>query len=699
MADVRIAKPEAGQQSTLNNLENARLVLEFSPGDATLERSGDNLVFTFNDGSSVALENFYGTYTSTTLPTFEIDGAEVSGQDFFAALSDDLMPAAGPAAAQAADGARYRDFGTADLADGLDKLGGLDLRNNRGSEPENTLDAFGNTGDAGFAASYEGPDTGPDTGTGTGTGVTPPDTDTDNNGPSIDNPGTGALIFDVKATGVHAAHADDTGAAKDANGNVLHHKDFYDGLGTSISVGSSTILDGGEKAAAGDRYDSRVEGKIIINASSIHDGDTLSLSVTLKDGQDVPGTACATYDAMLEAYGGALPNALQTDNDHPEGNDGLGYLVSHKDFYTDGNHAFIVTPYGVLVYATDGAFNSKDGSLTPVNVRFFLDSGAEAVRNMPEDAKMELKFELTVSDGHGGQVTRDLTLNIYGSNDAPLLTLDEAAKDPFTHTGTLTFGDDDAGATLHFEVSNADGASATGGIAGTYGTLTVDDKGNYTYEPLNDVSQGTETFTVSVVDEHGARAEQQLTFSFGDAGGVTPTSLVDTFGISPAVDWQAHDTTELGNGLFGGSGDEILFGSSGDDFLNGGTGVNTLYGGDGNDVLVYSAGNTLFDGGAGIDVLLVKDDINLDVLLGSDTVKDVEIFIKGDTVLDLTSMDKLADLGVSVDTATQQVTVNSEFWTESASASTPEGYTSYTHTDANNQQMELLVKALETNQG
>ena len=44
---------------TLGNVADARLVLGFAPDEAVLSREGDSLVFSFEDGGSVALENFY----------------------------------------------------------------------------------------------------------------------------------------------------------------------------------------------------------------------------------------------------------------------------------------------------------------------------------------------------------------------------------------------------------------------------------------------------------------------------------------------------------------------------------------------------------------------------------------------------------------------------------------------------------------
>ena len=135
MADVRLVKPVAGSQNIVCDPQ-ARFVFDFLADAATLSRSGDNLVLTFEDGSSIQLENFYTAYSSENMPSFSLEGVEISGQDFFTAMNGaDLMPAnrlcppAAPAASASAmgNGPRYHEYTNAELYDGLDRLGGLDL--------------------------------------------------------------------------------------------------------------------------------------------------------------------------------------------------------------------------------------------------------------------------------------------------------------------------------------------------------------------------------------------------------------------------------------------------------------------------------------------------------------------------------------------------------------------------------------------
>ena len=127
MADIRLAKPAAGTTQTVPSTPNGRFIFDFPADAATLTRNGDDLVLTFEDGSSIQLQGFYTTYSKEEMPSFQVEGVEISGQDFFAALGEDLMPAAGPAASSASRSGRYNEYGGSDLLDGIDHLGRLDI--------------------------------------------------------------------------------------------------------------------------------------------------------------------------------------------------------------------------------------------------------------------------------------------------------------------------------------------------------------------------------------------------------------------------------------------------------------------------------------------------------------------------------------------------------------------------------------------
>ena len=115
--------------------------------------------------------------------------------------------------------------------------------------------------------------------------------------------------------------------------------------------------------------------------------------------------------------------------------------------------------------------------------------------------------------------------------------------------------------------------------------------------------------------------------------------------------------TDGNDQLFGGAGDDMIFGGAGDDFIDGGEGRDTIFGGSGNDIIVYDSKDYLVSGGSGID-FMVSDDKNLTLssLLGNSgsdkpLVSGIEVLLKGDAALSLTSLDQLAkDYGITLGT-------------------------------------------------
>ncbi|MFT4302829.1 MAG: VCBS domain-containing protein, partial [Desulfovibrio sp.] len=129
MADIKLSRPSAGQHIAVPSAPDARIVLDFSADQVSIDRpeGSNSLFFNFDDGSSLELQNFYAAYTKEEMPEFQIDGQMIAGADFFQAFGPDLAPAAGPAAS-AERGARYSDYASMNLAEGTWHLNELDYR-------------------------------------------------------------------------------------------------------------------------------------------------------------------------------------------------------------------------------------------------------------------------------------------------------------------------------------------------------------------------------------------------------------------------------------------------------------------------------------------------------------------------------------------------------------------------------------------
>ena len=125
--------------------------------------------------------------------------------------------------------------------------------------------------------------------------------------------------------------------------------------------------------------------------------------------------------------------------------------------------------------------------------------------------------------------------------------------------------------------------------------------------------------------------------------------------------------------LFGGVGNDVLLGMGGDDYLDGGAGEDAIFGGAGNDIIVYDSNDYLVSGGSGIDFMVSGDEtLTLDGLLGgtgdgSPIVKGIEVLLKGEDALSLTSLDQLAkDYGITLGTnaeGKETLTLDMDRWT------------------------------------
>ncbi|MCX4193818.1 retention module-containing protein [Methylophaga sp. OBS1] len=182
----------------------------------------------------------------------------------------------------------------------------------------------------------------------------------------------------------------------------------------------------------------------------------------------------------------------------------------------------------------------------------------------------------------------DFTQNTYSTtvNTAALAALAAA-------TGNV-LANDDAGADGGLSVTevNGDAVSGSTNIDGLYGTLTIDENGDYTYTPnVEDLPAGmSDSFTYTVTDADGSEDTATLTIDINDHNYVVDDN--DNVAVADA----AGGTV---NAL---DGDDVLIGSDQADTLMGGAGNDNLMGNDGDDTLIGGAGNDILTGGDGADI-------------------------------------------------------------------------------------------------
>lgn len=430
MADIILAKPEAGTRSVVQSVENARIQLNFMTGDALLERSGDDLVFSFEDGSIIVIQDFYTAYTRESVPDFILDGAQIAGADFFAALNlDELMPAAGPAASTA-EGGRFHEYANTELIDGLDRLDGLDLSSSRAFSPER--EAWG-----GLRGN-----------------------DVPNFEPALNEPGSLA----VEEAGVfHGGNEENPGIPSISgtltgddpnNDNITFH--LVDGSGASVSsiptkYGVMALNPDGTYTYTlnNDSTDTQslacgtsVTETFIVRVEDEHGAWTdTNITVTIRGTNDRPELelegkeASFTEDAGTYESGGKF---TVTDVDADAGTNQTFLIAADNGELAQTGHktaegstpAVFETEYGTLTVDPDGTWTYKP------------DNDSEAVQGLGEGETHIEEFTITVVDEHGASSEQTITVTITGVNGLPV---PDPAGGSLTIRETGVWGDADRG--------------------------------------------------------------------------------------------------------------------------------------------------------------------------------------------------------------------------------------------------------------
>ncbi|ABZ78461.1 putative outer membrane adhesin like protein [Shewanella halifaxensis HAW-EB4] len=256
------------------------------------------------------------------------------------------------------------------------------------------------------------------------------------------------------------------------------------------------------------------------------DGDFVSqvLSITITGENDAPEITSSFEDALgnvieagvliggnIEAAGIAQASGTLTADDVDNG--------AILNWQLDDNP---VTPYGVF------SLNESTGEWS-----FILDN--ELANSLAYGEQLTESFTITVTDEYGLSDTQVITITINGTNDIPFITSNaQDALGSVKEAGVLDDFDNypdnnntpavavlQTGGTLTADdLDNNASWTWSGDASGTYGEFTIDtDTGEWIYN-LNDSAlvnalasgeQHEESFTVTVTDEFGATATQEVT--------------------------------------------------------------------------------------------------------------------------------------------------------------------------------------------
>ncbi|MFR6036255.1 MAG: calcium-binding protein [Desulfovibrio piger] len=222
-------------------------------------------------------------------------------------------------------------------------------------------------------------------------------------------------------------------------------------------------------------------------------------------------------------------------------------------------------------------------------------------------------------------------------------------------------------------VLDMDGTEATVGLDSLTGRGGGDD--TITGSKADDVIYGQEGNDLLVGDAPSGSGEGS---TVGSIEGTTVDSItkMSPDELDAFIDSVENPDADGNDRLFGGTGNDVLLGMGGNDYLDGGAGEDAIFGGAGNDIIVYDKADYLVSGGSGID-FMVSDDKNLRLssLLDNSVddkplVSGIEVLLKGEDALSLTSLDQLAkDYGITLDTnaeGKETLILDMDKWTKTA---------------------------------
>ncbi|MFP3544106.1 VCBS domain-containing protein [Rhizobium sp. SIMBA_035] len=375
--------------------------------------------------------------------------------------------------------------------------------------------------------------------------------------------GTNATVVEA----VDASHQDITGVTGTL---TVSDADIGDKLTGSVTDKASAVFSGGLIPNGADISALIEKGAISFNsvASTSGHGDTLTwtynpsaanldwlgegqtLTITYKAQVSDQRSTTGTQDITITITG--TNDAPVIANSHTTGS------VTEDGLNAAGAHVGLNTVSDVLVKsdvdADDNAGNDKWSAiagqgqhLSNANVigtygtftvdqngkwTYTLDDNRQATQELNLNQTVTETFTVQVMDSHNAITTQQVVVTVTGSNDKPVIsggdtsaTVIESGIDRFgnympgdaTESGTLKkydVDDEDNASNDKWSVVAGDHQTQSGtSVIGTYGTLSVDKDGKWTYNLNNNLTatqalgqgeRGAETFYVQVTDTHGA---------------------------------------------------------------------------------------------------------------------------------------------------------------------------------------------------
>src|SRR6185312_9980396 len=276
-------------------------------------------------------------------------------------------------------------------------------------------------------------------------------------------------------------------AVNGSGGNVGNSVATTYGHITVNADGSFSYLANNTAAIDAAATGSHLTDSVTYTASDGHGGTTsTTITVTIDRAPTVVADAPATQ--AVESGSAVTGNVLTNDSDRDGDTLAVGAVAGSAG--NVGNP--LATTYGHITINSDGSYSYVADNTTAID--------AAATGSHLTDS-----VTYTASDGHGGTTTTTLTITI---DRGPTVVADnpagQALESGSAITGNVLTNDSDRdGDTLTVSAVNGSGGNVGNSIAGTYGHITINSNGTYSYSADNTVaidaaatgSHLTDTFT------------------------------------------------------------------------------------------------------------------------------------------------------------------------------------------------------------
>ena len=269
-------------------------------------------------------------------------------------------------------------------------------------------------------------------------------------------------------------------------------------------------------------------------ADDLDAGDTAtdSFTYTVSD-----GTATDTATLIITVTG---VNDVPTAADKTiTTNEDTAHVFSASDFgYTDADDDDALVSVKITGLEDAGALQYYNGSawvdVTENQVITATDIGNNKLRFRPdanENGSSYTTFGYQVSDGTVYSSATTMTVNVTAVNDAPVATDDASSVNEDSNVRVRANGDDllnddsdtenDSLSVTLIKPLNGSNTSISSGssttITGTYGELTVNSNGAYTYRANQDAADTLDT---------GESAKEKFVYTVSDGNGGTDTGIL-----------------------------------------------------------------------------------------------------------------------------------------------------------------------------